>query len=161
MRKSLWIIVAVLLVAIGAPVSHADSTDYTLSFSGGNPNPTSGGTVVFDDSTDTYTTFLVDFTGLSFDFSGSTSADIPTTGTWFGCAFPGDTGPCGTMALLQVGSALLTSSGIPSGSAKTNGTYALTAVTAPEPSSYALMLLGVGLVFVMRKRVGQGLPQAS
>ena len=80
---------------------------------------------------------------------------------WFGCAFPGDTGPCGTMALLQVGSALLTSSGIPSGSAKTNGTYALTAVTAPEPSSYALMLLGVGLVFVMRKRVGQGLPQAS
>jgi len=35
------------------------------------------------------------------------------------------------------------------------------AVTAPEPSSYALMLLGVGLVFVMRKRIGQGLPQAS
>ena len=35
------------------------------------------------------------------------------------------------------------------------------AVAAPEPSSIALMLLGVGLVFVMRKRIGQGLPQAS
>ena len=35
------------------------------------------------------------------------------------------------------------------------------ATVAPEPSSFALMLLGVGLVFVMRKRIGQGLPQAS
>ena len=41
------------------------------------------------------------------------------------------------------------------------GTYQLTAVAAPEPSSVALMLLGVGLVFVMRKRIGQHLPQAS
>ena len=31
----------------------------------------------------------------------------------------------------------------------------------PEPSSVALMLLGVGLVFAMRKRTGQRLPQAS
>jgi hypothetical protein len=31
----------------------------------------------------------------------------------------------------------------------------------PEPSSVALMLLGVGLMFVMRKRIGQDLPQAS
>jgi hypothetical protein len=35
------------------------------------------------------------------------------------------------------------------------------AVAAPEPSSLALMLAGIGLVFVMRKRIGQGLPQAS
>jgi len=33
--------------------------------------------------------------------------------------------------------------------------------SVPEPSSVALMLLGVGAVFVMRKRRGQGLPQAS
>jgi hypothetical protein len=31
----------------------------------------------------------------------------------------------------------------------------------PEPSTVALMLLGVGLAFAMRKRIGQGLPQAS
>ncbi len=34
-------------------------------------------------------------------------------------------------------------------------------VTVPEPSSVVLMLLGIGLVFVMRKRIGQGLPLAS
>lgn len=41
------------------------------------------------------------------------------------------------------------------------GTLSFAAVTAPEPSSVALMLLGVGLLFVMRKRIGQHLPQAS
>ena len=41
------------------------------------------------------------------------------------------------------------------------GTYQLTAVASPEPSSVALVLLGVGLLFVMRKRIGQRLPQAS
>jgi hypothetical protein len=35
------------------------------------------------------------------------------------------------------------------------------AVAAAEPSSVALMLLGLGLVFVLRKRIGQGLPQTS
>ena len=35
------------------------------------------------------------------------------------------------------------------------------AVAAAEPSSVALMLLGGGLVFVMRKRIGQRLPHAS
>jgi hypothetical protein len=162
MRKSLWVMLAVMVVAIGAPASHADSfTDYTLSFTGGTPNPTSDGTVIFDNTTDTYTTFLVDFRGLSFDFSGSTSANIPTTGLWAGCAFPGADFCAGASAALGIGSVLVVSSGIPSGTAKTQGSYALTAVAAPEPSSVALMLLGVGLVFVMRKRVGQRLPQAS
>jgi hypothetical protein len=41
------------------------------------------------------------------------------------------------------------------------GTVSFAAVATPEPSSVALMLLGVGLVFVMRKRIGQRLPQAS
>jgi hypothetical protein len=35
------------------------------------------------------------------------------------------------------------------------------AVATPEPSSVALTLVGVGLVFVMRKRIGQGHPQTS
>ena len=34
-------------------------------------------------------------------------------------------------------------------------------VTTPEPSSLALILLGLGALLVMRKRIGQGLPQAS
>ena len=165
MRKSLWIMLAILFVAIGAPNAHADSTDYTLSFilamNGGSPNAFSGGTVVLDNTTDTYTTFLVDWNGLSWDFSGNTSANIPTTGSWGGCALPGSTICGGGSAELGIGSAFLVSSGITSESSKVEGTYTLTPVGAPEPSSVALMLLGVGLVFVMRKRIGQGLPQAS
>jgi hypothetical protein len=41
------------------------------------------------------------------------------------------------------------------------GNLTFTAVATPEPSSLALMLSTVGLVFAMRKRVGQGLSQAS
>jgi len=41
------------------------------------------------------------------------------------------------------------------------GTLSFAVVAAPQPSSVALMLLGVGLVLVMRKRIGQRLPQAS
>jgi len=39
--------------------------------------------------------------------------------------------------------------------------YDYTPVAMPEPSSAGLMLLGVGLVLLMRKRIGQRLPQAS
>jgi hypothetical protein len=44
------------------------------------------------------------------------------------------------------------------------GTFTLSGVdpvTTPEPTSLSLLLLGFGLVFVMRKRNGQVLPQAS
>jgi hypothetical protein len=34
-------------------------------------------------------------------------------------------------------------------------------VTTPEPSSLALILLGLGALLVMRKRIGQRLPQAT
>jgi hypothetical protein len=34
-------------------------------------------------------------------------------------------------------------------------------VTTPEPSSLALILLGLGALLVMRKHIGHGLPQAS
>jgi len=38
----------------------------------------------------------------------------------------------------------------------TQGTPAM-----PEPGTVALMLVGVGLVFVIRKRIARGLPQAA
>jgi hypothetical protein len=40
-------------------------------------------------------------------------------------------------------------------------TGTVSAVTAPEPSSLGLMLLGIGLVFAMRKRAAAGFSQAS
>lgn len=43
-----------------------------------------------------------------------------------------------------------------------SGSYSIAAVpvATAEPSSVALMLSGVGLVFAMRKRLGAGLQQA-
>ena len=91
MRKSIWVIVAVLLVAIGAPVSHADSTtDYTLSFTltTGGPIATSGGTVIFDNTTGLVSPFVVDWKGVAFDFSAMAISDLSLTGSWFGCTAP-------------------------------------------------------------------------
>jgi len=49
-------------------------------------------------------------------------------------------------------------------SAVAEGSYVVTATTVaptPEPSSVALMLAGIGLLLLMRKRIGRGLPQPS
>ncbi|MFY9730537.1 MAG: PEP-CTERM sorting domain-containing protein [Candidatus Acidiferrales bacterium] len=170
MRKSLWIILAVLLVAIGAPVSHADtSTDYTLSFilTDGSPNAASGGTVIFDNTTGLFTTFLVNWDGVVFDFSGDS---LPTSASWIACASSAGAA-CPSPASVPDAFYFCELSGClgqsPAAGTYTDpgavaaGSYALTVVPTPEPSSVALMLLGVGLVFVMRKRIGQRLPQTS
>ena len=46
-------------------------------------------------------------------------------------------------------------------SAVATNSIVYTPIPAPEPSSIALMLAGIGFLLVMRKRIGQGLPQAS
>ena len=165
MRKSLWIILAVLAVAVSAPNAHADSFTYTYTDTVGDDfswttaaisavtmqttvpaadltasstsGPTAGcvtSTVILDSGGfgSTDTFFSGCSTNGIANADGFALADYSTPGTYFGVGL-------GTMVV----------------------TAAVTAVATPEPSSYALMLLGVGLVFVMRKRVGQRLPQAS
>jgi hypothetical protein len=51
--------------------------------------------------------------------------------------------------------------GSPQGFVEDTGVLTFTPVATPEPSSLVLMLAGVGLVFVMRKPIGQRLPQVS
>ena len=161
MRKSLWITLAVLLVAIGAPLAHADSFTYTYTDTLHGFSWTTAAI-----SAVTMETFLpgADLTASSSSgvFPGCVNSGVVldagggSISTFFSdCTIPEISNPANGFALTDY---------------STPGTYespfgnilvVTAAVAAPEPSSVALMLLGVGLVFVMRKRIGQRLPQAS
>jgi hypothetical protein len=167
MRKSLWIMLAVLLVAIGAPNAHADSFTYTY--------------------TGTAPSFGFDYSWTTEAISGVTmqttvpAADLTATSTSgiTGCVITSvilnasglgnnNTNLGGCFLLEVFGNDLfapsdyITPGTYVGNSVVTKSTMTVTrAVAMPEPSSVALMLLGVGLVFVMRKRIGQSLPQAS
>ena len=157
MRKSLWIMLAVLVVAV-APVAHADSFSVTFTSFGLNPVPPP--------------------TAMDVTFPSPT-LDITWQGSAFTFTFPANFLPGDQYgwSSTQMGffTAFMTiddstqSQKINSNSVFMlpgfvfdDGSLTFTPTTAaPEPSSIALMLLGVGLVFGMRKRIGQGLPQAS
>jgi hypothetical protein len=66
--------------------------------------------------------------------------------------------PCSSVSTIESGDGFaLTDYSTPGTYVSGSDTLVVTAaVAAPEPSSVALMLLGVGLVFVMRKRNSQG-----
>jgi PEP-CTERM motif len=150
MRKSLWIMLAVLLVAIGAPSAHADS--YTPIFTTTGCSGTCALPTALDVTFPSPATIDVTYVGFFTE-----TVSIP--------GGPGDT--YGWIANVEraVFDFELSDGSLPTcngGIAQTScGTLTFAAVSAPEPSSVALMLLGVGLVFVMRKRIGQRLPQAS
>lgn len=176
MRKSFWIFLALLIMAVGAPVAHADTiTDGTITFTltSGSPDP-GNATFVFDNTTNTFTSFTGSWAGLGITFitTGVTLANLPASGTW--CATsengPGN-GPCPSQ--LPEGIGILMISALPTGfivshngsdeGYAASGTYTVTeaVVSTPEPGSVGLMLLGIGLVFVMRRRIGQGPPLAA
>ncbi len=162
MRKSLWIMLAVLLVAIATPAGHADGV-YAITFSGAGA-PTVVGSNLLD-----YNSTLKEFTtpSLEIKFDG---LDITLDNLNRGPVSPSDQiswdGPeesSGNPFFItdDTTSTFIYAGTTPfdSGIAFHEGSVTLTAT--PEPSSYALMLLGAGLVFVLRKRIGQRLPQVS
>jgi hypothetical protein len=166
MRKSLWIMLAVLLVAIAAPNAYADSETPTFTCTGTCLSTPTAPAVTFpsptlditwntltgldvalsslDAPSDSYTWTI---TAQSFGFEGyNVTVDINDTSsgtTSFSNLFP---------VLSCPGCGLLVIDG---------GDLSFASTAAPEPSTIALMLLGVGLVFVMRRRMRQRLPQAS
>jgi len=152
MRKSLWIVLALLVVS-GAPVAHADSFSVTFTSDVALP------------------------TAMDVTFPSPT-LDITWQGTAFTIAFPssflpGDRYGWGSAEDMSAFRMLITdftliqsvsSNNVPLPAGFVLGAGNLTftpTAAAPEPSSVALMLLGVGFLFLMRKRIGQGLPQAS
>jgi hypothetical protein len=193
MRKSLWVLSALLLlIAASAPGARAD--DFTVSFT--NTIGNVPGTVV------------VDITGLTNNTTGAAAsviilshptalnpqiADAGTTATLWTfqdanqftetagslvfADFVASTIVDGTVAAIALDSSstvvgiecpqnehtallgygpLFSCGGTPVLGVQT--TFALAPATAPEPSSVALMLAGIGFLVVMGKRLGQGLP---
>jgi hypothetical protein len=177
MGKSLWII-AMLFAAIVGPNARAGTiTDGTFNFtvtSGGGPTPT--GSFVWDNTTNTFTSFTIQWDGAVFDFStsGFTLSSLGSSGNWC-AASPSDGGaPCiasffpGGVFFLDCspgGSLECSSGGVqddgisgsftsPEPTVAVQGTYSITeTVATPEPTSVAFMLLGVGFVLVARKRI--------
>jgi hypothetical protein len=155
MRKSLWIILAAVFMAICAPYAHADSTiDGTLNFTVSSGSPTPSGSFVFDNTTSTFTSFTVDWDGAVFNFAaeGITLGEL-ANGNWCGQGPANTTSPCAPEIFSLSGSAFLGSIFTPAEggtftdpSAFAAGTYTVTetVVGAPEPSSVALMLAGIG-----------------
>jgi len=161
MRKSLWIILAIMLVAIVAPNAHADSFTATFTCSG----TCVGGLPTAPDVS--FPAPVVDVTWNDNTFPLTLpSSDLPTDSyVWDAHAFLGFNGELDMeFGIMDITTGMNTALSIMASGFFADlegGPLAFAAVATPEPSSYALMLLGVGLVFVMRKRIGQGLPQAS
>jgi len=148
-----------MILAVGAPVAHADS--YTAEFmcTGTCASvPTESSPVTFP---------APDFPALSFfdvfvDIQLPGLSDAPGNSyTWtFYPAVPGS----GILVITDTTTGDSENvdpvTGLPM-NANSMETGTLTFVATPEPGSAALMLLGVGLVFLMRKPLGLPLPQAT
>ena len=184
MRKTLWILVAALLVIIAAPNAHADIVTLEVSgtLTGALPGSsclisgcTLGGDVVIDNVTGAFLSADVTLSGSSPSVGPFVVADLVVPILSFTelviRANPATNGTLLVAFATNTPGSLVGYSGGPirvvvaqstccAWSASEEG--ALTpVVAAPEPSSVALMLLGVGFVIVMRKRIGEGVPQAS
>ena len=160
MRKSLWIMLAAMVVAIGPPSAHADSFTYT-----------------YTDTTNglSWTTAAIPAVTMETTLPATDLTATSNTGSLAGCVTKSVTldvsGAGGTFTDFITGTGCVAFVFSPDGFAladySTPGTYpapgnsaatlvVTAAVAAPEPSSVALMLLGVGLAFVMRKRNSRG-----
>jgi len=170
MRKTLWILVAVLLAAIGAPAAMADTVEtFDVIASPGDI----GGTFTVDVTSGTI--LSVDITAFGLPDFTVLDSSFATSGEW--ALFAKDATLSNVIGLFFVTNPTVGSLVGFTGGGITNdsellvagrppedigpGEITRAAVATPEPSSVALMLLGVGFVIVMRKRMGEGLPQAS
>jgi len=154
-RKRLSILPAALFLAVGAQYAHADSiTNGSLYFTvtSGSPAPTA--TFIYDDTTNTLTNFTVDWDGAVFNFASViTLAKLGSSGGW--CA-AGSSGlpPCGFSESFDLNGFIASPEAdtFTDPNAGAGGGYSVIETAVPEPSSIALILLGLGCFAGTRKR---------
>ncbi len=173
MRKSFWAIFALLIAAIGAPNAYADSV--TITFTGVldgtatlTVTPESGGTFLVTAMTGTLTSPVSTSISLIvppnfFDDDNNTLTSL--TAFLGDIAFQDSFGDEWLLytsdgQVLVDGTACVFLTGCNTVGAET-ATLSGVIMTSPEPGTIALMLLGVGIVFVIRRRIVHRLPQAS
>ena len=162
MRKSLWIVLALLVVG-GAPIAHADSYAATFTCTSGCNTPPTAPDVTFPSPILTVT-----FKGLTFDFPARPSGELPGDdyGWSQGISSCGVVGPliCAELDITDFSRDETLPSFVhnpPLNFGTAAGDLTFSKVSAPEPSSLALIPLGLGALLVMRKRMGHSRPSAA
>lgn len=126
------------------------------------------GTLYFTDAGSLYTLSTTTGAASLIGAMGS-SNDVGDTlyedGTLYGTDAPGDS-QAGEIFTINTTTGAATDTGINDGRAVSGGGLAPDPVPAatPEPGTFGLMLIGLGslgVMFVMRKRIGRGLPQMT
>lgn len=176
MRKSIWIMFMLMLTAIAAPNVHADSVNVTFSgvLSGTatlTVTPESGGTFLVTGITGSLTSptssaissiLAIDtfddntnIIGSLSSFSGDVAFSDAFGDEWLLYTSGGNTFVDGTACEFLTGCNTIGAETV------TLSSSIITTSATPEPGTIALMLLGVGVLFVMRRRMGLGLTQVS
>src|SRR5262249_32593848 len=150
MRKLFWIVPALIVLGV-APVAHADSFTPTFTCGSGCTTPPTAADVTFPSPT-----LTIGFGGLTFLItldSGSLPGDSYSWDTSVGICFFCTT----TFKIVDNTTGINTSVIAPLGFATPDATGSLTfsSVTAPEPSSLALIPIGLAALLLMRRRMGR------
>lgn len=161
-KVSMWMVLTLLLGAIVAPCVRADSVTFTCYTTGGCvAAPPTAPDVTFSASGTT-----LDITWYSQTFDLTLPSDWSDTDSMYWGASNSDfiIGDNNHLADLEP-SVYPINTTLPSGAGISEGGMIIftpgTVAPTPEPGTSALMLLGTGLVLVMRKLIARGLPQAS
>ena len=160
MRKLFWIVAAVLVVG-GAPVAQADSFAVIFTCTSGCTTPPTAPDVTFPSPILTVT-----FKGLTFDFPARPSGELPGDSyAWSqvisSCGVPGSGLICAEIDITDLTQDATLGSFVqnpPPNFGSAAGDLTFSKVSAPEPSSLALISLGLGAILMLRKRMGHNCP---
>jgi hypothetical protein len=158
MRKAMWMTLALLLGAIVAPCARADGVTFTCMATEFVPCSVAAPTA--PDVTFPSPTLVITWDSQTFDLTLPSGWLATNSFSWFA------SNDLFIISDLSLGLSPPVEFPINTNSPDVNdenGKLTFTGATAstPEPGTITLMLVGIGLVCVMRKGISRGLPQAG